>query len=151
MSRIRRIPQLGDDGLTFADRLKLAMARKGIPESPQALATFLGLNRQTCHKWLTGEAIPETTLMFKIAQRFGVDVMWLAHGTGEMLQRSEKLTDSEAAVVGLCRELEETERKRWVAFGRGLQKAAPAAQPQRRVFADKPLASQIKRRRGQER
>lgn len=71
----------------FAERLKKALAHRGIPEwgAGARLAKITGKTAKAASKWLNGEAMPGRANMRVIADYCGVRIEWLQHDEGDML------------------------------------------------------------------
>lgn len=72
----------------FAKRLKQAAADAGYPAYGTAarLARALGITPKAVGKWLNGEARPNAEKMESLARLLGVEIGWLAWGTGSMVR-----------------------------------------------------------------
>ncbi len=91
----------------FFDRLILAARHAKIGTGQAALAAHIGegLTRQTVDQWKAGST-PKVEMVFKIADRFGVDPRWLGTGEGSMLIRpvSSDLTAQEEDLLARYRD-----------------------------------------------
>ena len=85
---------------TFADRLLQAARHAGIRDTQSAIATALGLKRQTVNYWFHGGE-PTAENLLDIAGRWDVDPDWLQSGKGEMLPKpaTENLSQDEMNLV----------------------------------------------------
>ncbi len=68
----------------FAERLKKAMADKGLPEwgAGARLAKITGVTPKATSKWLNGEAVPGPANLLAIAEELCVRREWLEYGEG---------------------------------------------------------------------
>ena len=96
----------GEDGRTFAERLRIAMDHAGLPPTDKgsALGERLGLSRQTCNQWVNAIAVPELALMVKIADSLEVNPLWLALGDRPM-EVGRGVSPDELEVVHIYRRL----------------------------------------------
>lgn len=65
-------------------------------------------------KWLTGEGWPEMSMAMRIANKAGVNVLWLLQGTGP--KRGERIDDSLRLVAEAIEHLPSAERGRVLHF-----------------------------------
>ena len=91
----------------FHDRLEQACDAAGIPEGRgrrAALARLFGVSGEAARKWLSGESIPDTKRIPKIAKHLGVSGEWLLTGQGPMRpELSEALAAGQAGITGTVR------------------------------------------------
>lgn len=62
---------------------KIIMCRKRACLSQDALAELIGVSRQAVSKWETGEALPETSKLSRLAEVFHVSIDWLLSDSDE--------------------------------------------------------------------
>lgn len=105
--------------MTLKGRIAISMAAKGI-KTPADLARKLRLNRQTVHKWMTGEAIKlEPENLFKLADALEVNPRWLATREGEP-QPPRTVPIDDQRVLDLYKALPPAVRDSWVKSGDAL-------------------------------
>ncbi len=74
----------------FRDRLKLAAAHARIEYSQTAIAKSVGASKQTVDRWM-GDGMPTPSMLFAIADQWGVEPRWLATGVGPMARQAGAL------------------------------------------------------------
>lgn len=81
---IEPMVQTEDIRAGFAERLKKAMADKGLPEwgAGARLAKITGVTAKATSKWLNGETIPGPANLLAISEELGVRREWLEYGEG---------------------------------------------------------------------
>ncbi|MBK6800470.1 MAG: helix-turn-helix domain-containing protein [Novosphingobium sp.] len=80
----------------FAERLRQATALAGFSDErgwQQRIAEELGVKNQAIGQWMRGETLPSTSMMLKIARRFGVTLDWL------LLNRVDPSADMDKAIA----------------------------------------------------
>jgi transcriptional regulator with XRE-family HTH domain len=90
---------------TFLERFLQACAHAALKTSGRgfqaAIATHLGIGRQTVNYWVKQGGEPEREMARQIAEKLGVRYEWLAFGKGDMLDapRSDSLDDTERKIM----------------------------------------------------
>ena len=105
--------------MSLAGRIKIGMATQGIATESE-LARRVKLNRQTVHKWLSGEVKtidPDT--LFKLADVLNVDPKWLATKEGEP-QQPQRVSLEHKRLIELYNALPEHMRRAWLKSGDAL-------------------------------
>ena len=71
--------------MEFKDRLRQALLEVGFPDRGMApqLATIMGVSSKAAGKWLSGESMPTTSKIAKLAKQTNVKGEWLLTGIGE--------------------------------------------------------------------
>lgn len=82
---IEPMVQIEEIRAAFASRLKKSLAEKGIDQwgAGARLAEMAKVTPKAASKWLNGESIPGPAKMQAIAERLGVRIEWLQHGSGD--------------------------------------------------------------------
>lgn len=76
--------------MEFRDRFKLAAKHAGVEYSQTAIALSLDLERkQTVDRWM-GDGLPSVKMLYRIADKWGVDPRWLGTGEGSSKLDAEK-------------------------------------------------------------
>lgn len=87
---------------TLAARIRMGMGFCGM-RSAGDLARAVSISRQYAAKLIGGEALTDSySLLRRMANRFGVSLMWLATGEGTPIPR-ESLTANESRLIDLYR------------------------------------------------
>lgn len=105
--------------MSLAGRIKIGMATQGIASEAE-LARRLKINRQTVHKWLSGEVKtidPET--LFRLAAVLELDPQWLATKEGAP-QKPERVTLEHKRLIELYNALPAHMRRAWLKSGDAL-------------------------------
>lgn len=96
--------------MSLSGRIKIGMMMQGI-SSPAELASRLHLNRQTVHKWLSGEVSAiEPEHLFKLAELLEVDPKWLATQKGDP-QPPERVTPELRQLIATYNALGERDQR----------------------------------------
>lgn len=74
------------------DRIQQKLDEKNLKQADIARAT--GKSTAAVAKWLSGQNVPKTDSLVKIAQLFGVTPNWLATGQGEMTAKAKQQFDN---------------------------------------------------------
>jgi len=107
---------------TVGARIEAAMKFRGV-RTPAALATTLGVPRQTVYRWIKDggdNIIP--SLLFKAADALHVSPRWLAIGMGPMTAPLDVGPD-DLLILEIANSLPEPVRDEWVRHGEMLRKA----------------------------
>lgn len=142
------VPQTPD--VLFSKRVRTACVTAGIAAEPTPMADRVGLNRQTCHKYLNAEtsidALPAFYL-FKVADALKCSVRWLYKGDGAPWN-SIAVTNEENEVIRIMRAVSSNAVEHIVESARG-QLAKEQAAPTTGRFspAVPPPPTQFKQRR----
>ena len=95
MSRPRKHDGKGTD---FAQRLEKEMASWGMNQA--SLAIRLGVSPGTVSGWFTKQYLPQPRILRGIADIFGVEEDWLAHGIGQKLnEQSRRVGEAVAKIL----------------------------------------------------
>lgn len=114
---------------TLAGRIKLAMATAGI-DTPAKLAKKMKVNRQTVHRWISGEGDKLTPeMLFRLADALTVNPRWLALGPPHSPVPPSIPTVDEAEVLDVHRRLPDAAKDTWLSSGRDLVKILTPASP----------------------
>lgn len=134
VASVTKKPQNDEGNMTLAGRIRGGMQIKGI-DTAADLARRMKLNRQTIHKWLSGEVTKlEPAHLFKLADILGLDARWLAAREGEP-QPALRITLELQRLIELYQALPEKMRRAWILSGDAiLQETGETsiAQPYRR-------------------
>jgi transcriptional regulator with XRE-family HTH domain len=107
---------------TLAGRIKLAMASAGISTTAQ-LAKKMNVNRQTVHRWISGEGDKLTPeMLFKLSDALAVNARWLALGSPNSPIKPTSPTVEQAEVLDVHRRLPAAAKDTWLSHGRDLIK-----------------------------
>lgn len=80
------------------ERIQQKLDDKGLRQADIARAT--GKSTAAVAKWLSGQNVPKTDSLVKIAQLFGVTPNWLATGQGEMPVRENQINEDDTQEMG---------------------------------------------------
>lgn len=82
------------------ERIQQKLDEKGLRQADIARAT--GKSTAAVAKWLSGQNVPKTDSLVKIAQLFGVTPNWLATGQGEMVApvRESQIDENDTQQMG---------------------------------------------------
>lgn len=77
------------------------------------LASALGINKSVISNWKSRSTNPPSELIVPICEFIGIDVLYLLTGTQMQPQRntSEPLAEIEQDIIGMFRQLEDTEKE----------------------------------------
>ena len=82
--------------MTIGERI--ALERKELGLSQEALGEKMGVSRQSIYKWESDAALPEIEKLVKLARAFGVSVGWLL-GEEDDAPEKRELTPAQLAMV----------------------------------------------------
>jgi transcriptional regulator with XRE-family HTH domain len=111
---------------TFSERLLHAARHAGVGPTQTEIATSLGVSRQTVNHWFTKAGEPQSEILERIEERWGVSRKWLRTGDGDMLPKlnsSEPLPDDELKLLRDYRSAPAENRPKIRAIVRTLRKA----------------------------
>lgn len=96
----------------------MAMAAVGI-NTPADLARRMKLNRQTVHKWTSGEGDKLTPeLLYRLSDALNVNARWLALGPPHSPAKPAFLTPDEHEALEIRKALDDQAREQWISSGR---------------------------------
>lgn len=86
---------------SFTDRLQHAARFAGVEDHQSAIATALGLKKQTLNRWFMTSGEPNAKILLHIARTWSIDPEWLKTGAGTMIPTSspDGLTTEERDLI----------------------------------------------------
>lgn len=91
----------------FAERLKLALTRNGIPDErgrAARVARHIEISHVSVKKWLDGQGLPDLKHQVALAQWLKVSFNWLSAGQGNM--EILDVTNEELALISIYRRMD---------------------------------------------
>jgi transcriptional regulator with XRE-family HTH domain len=102
----------GGDSMSLAGRIKIGMAMQGI-DSVSELARRVKLNRQTVHKWWSGEVDTiDLENLFRLADVLEVDPRWLGTKEGDP-QPQQRVTPELRQLIATYQAMDDRDRRVW--------------------------------------
>ena len=70
----------------ISERLNRALAARNVDHHGRGteLARLTGVSPQAAAKWLSGQVMPNNDNLLRIAAQYGIDLIWLMTGDGDM-------------------------------------------------------------------